>query len=537
MAFLAWDTHAQWRVIKFGSTGPLSMSTGYHNEEEYEDELYQEVEDSCSSGTDSEVETWLYSQLHYSTGLGQREEEDGSEEGAYAAVGQDPAGSCSHAAQRSTEPQWSLGKDSDPDSDSDGVESWMILDGEEREGDCNILLNVEIRDSSSSSSSSAEDENQAQSWAVSEKDMEAQMGNGCPSLRRTYRYYNPNKSATCQNCGKTGHFARNCPVPKKRAPCLLCGSEGHLRHSCPSSYCSNCHLPGHGFEDCLELAYWHKSCHRCGAAGHFLDACPDIWRQYHLTTQTGTLVKPDRIEAHRNPAYCCNCARRGHFGFECSQRRMSSGIYPNFPYVSRYDTTQDVCQRDSRVQKKAKELQDAGLLVLTADPQGGAREDEPTRKRKKNKGAGGNEAKGATPSRGKTWPEKRKERRQIKKLRREAMAHRAGETGPARLGEEEDCDFLRGPGRISSGAAAPPVKDKANPGVFGSGKHSDWKNRKCRDRKCKDRKCKDRKCKDRKCKDRNRSKGRMPGALKHEDVYPADENFLPVKLRARHRKW
>ncbi|XP_061108458.1 zinc finger CCHC domain-containing protein 7-like isoform X2 [Conger conger] len=273
------------------------------------------------------------------------------------------------------------------------------------------------------------------------------------------------------------------------------------------------------------------------AAGHFLDACPDIWRQYHLTTQTGTLVKPDRIEAHRNPAYCCNCARRGHFGFECSQRRMSSGIYPNFPYVSRYDTTQDVCQRDSRVQKKAKELQDAGLLVLTADPQGGAREDEPTRKRKKNKGAGGNEAKGATPSRGKTWPEKRKERRQIKKLRREAMAHRAGETGPARLEEEEDCDFLRGPGRISSGAAAPPVKDKANPGVFGSGKHSDWKNRKCRDRKCKDRKCKDRKCKDRKCKDRNRSKGRMPGALKHEDVYPADENFLPVKLRARHRKW
>ncbi|XP_064200419.1 zinc finger CCHC domain-containing protein 7-like isoform X1 [Anguilla rostrata] len=520
------------------------MSTGYQEEEEYEDELYREDEGSLSSGAESEAEVWLYSQLHYSTGLGQREEEDDGEEGQRRGETGDEEGACPAAGrdpntQRSPGQQWSSDRDSDPDPDSDGVESWMILDGEEQEGDCNILLNVEVRGSSSSSSnSSAEDGNNAHDWTVSEKDMEAQIGSRCPSLQRTYRYYNATKSVACQNCRRTGHFSRDCPGPKKRPSCLLCGDEGHLQHACPHRYCPNCCLPGHGFEDCLELAYWHKRCHRCGVAGHFHDACPDIWRQYHLTTQTGTLVKPDRMDAHRNSAYCYNCARRGHFGFACSQRRMSSGIYPNVPYVSRYDSTQDVCQRDSRVQKKAKELQDAGLLVLPPDPQGGDREESPTGKRKKHKGGGGKEAKGATPGarkgerqpgRGKTWPEKRKERRQIKKLRREAMAQRAGATGPALLEEEEEEEerlFLRGPERIPSGTATPPVKGKASPGLFGSGKCGDWKNRKCRDRKCRDRKCRERKS----------AKGRKQGALKHEDVYPSDENFLSVKRKARHRK-
>lgn len=180
------------------------------------------------------------------------------------------------------------------------------------------------------------------------------------------------------------------------------------------------------------------------------------------------------------------------------------------------------------------ELEDAGLLVLTSDPQGGAREEEPTRKRKKNKEGGGKEAKGAPPSakkgerlfsRGKTWPQKRKERRQIKKLRREAMAHRAGTAGPTRL-EEGERDFLRSPEKIPSGATTPLAKGSGSPGLFGSGKHGDWKNRKCKDRKCRDRKRRDGK----------RSKGRMRGGLKPEDIYPADENFLPLKRRARHRK-
>ncbi|KAJ8382646.1 hypothetical protein SKAU_G00034240 [Synaphobranchus kaupii] len=349
----------------------------------------------------------------------------------------------------------------------------MILDGEEREEDCNILLNVEFR-SSSSSSSSAEDENNAD-WTVSEKDMEAQNANRRPSLRPTCRYYNPNQSVTCQNCRKTGHFSRACPVPKKCASCLLCGSEGHLQHACPRRHCPQLPpAPATARSAAPELAYWHRRCCRCGAAGHFHDACPDIWRQYHLTTQTGTLVKPDRMDARRSPAYCYNCARRGHFGFACSQRRMSSGIYPNVPYISHYDTPQDVCQRDSRMQSKAKELQEAGLLVFSADPQGGAREEEPSRKRR-NKGGGGKEATGATPSakkgerlpgRGKTWPEKRKERRQIKKLRREVMAQRAGATGPAREEEEEEeaQHFLRGHEKMPSEAATRPAKGKASPG-------------------------------------------------------------------------
>ncbi|KAG5845282.1 hypothetical protein ANANG_G00137120 [Anguilla anguilla] len=137
------------------------MSTGYQEEEEeYEDELYREDEGSLSSGAESEAEVWLYSQLHYSTGLGQREEEDDGEEGQRRGETGDEEGACPAAGrdpntQRSPGQQWSSDRDSDPDPDSDGVESWMILDGEEQEGDCNILLNVEVWGSSSSSSSSS----------------------------------------------------------------------------------------------------------------------------------------------------------------------------------------------------------------------------------------------------------------------------------------------------------------------------------------------------------------------------------------------
>ncbi|KAJ8390981.1 hypothetical protein AAFF_G00097590 [Aldrovandia affinis] len=514
MAFLARDTHVDGYCLC--GTEPLNMFSGYRDDEEYEDELYREDEDSRSSGAESEVEVRLYSQLHYSTGLGQREEEElgqrqgetGDGEGggdpqlpSSPGRGQSSMGHCCFTAQETTDQHWSSGGDSDLDLDSDGVESWMILDEEEQEGDANILLNVEF---GVSSSSTDEDEDDAHNWTVSEKDMEAQIGNPRPALRRTNRYYNPNpnESVTCRSCRKTGHLAQHCPTPKKCPSCLLCGTEGHLPHACPGKHCPNCCLPGHGYEDCLELAYWHKQCRRCGATGHFHDACPDIWRQYHLTTRVGVLVKPGSTDAHRRAAYCYNCARRGHFGFVCGQRRMSSGIYANVPFVSHYDTPEDVRQRDSRMQRKAKELQDAGLLLLTTDPQGGAREEEPIN--------------GSEAARQREDVAGEEEGAPTDQEAAEGGNGSAHCRGGASEAEEEERHFLRGPETIPSVATTPPAKGQASPGLFGSGKRGDRKTKKCRDRK--------------------RCQGRKQGALKREAIFPSDENFIPIKSRTRHRK-
>ncbi|KAI4894050.1 hypothetical protein NFI96_011491, partial [Prochilodus magdalenae] len=113
----------------------------------------------------------------------------------------------------------------------------------------------------------------------------AQIFNKGAGLRRLSNRYYTEKTVTCHNCNKIGHLSKNCPSPKKLPCCSLCGLQGHFVKTCPNRHCSNCSLPGHTYDDCLEKAYWHKCCHRCGMIGHFFDACPDIWRQYHITVR------------------------------------------------------------------------------------------------------------------------------------------------------------------------------------------------------------------------------------------------------------
>ncbi|MCJ8749261.1 hypothetical protein PDJAM_G00174340 [Pangasius djambal] len=269
--------------------------------------------------------------------------------------------------------------DSDSDSDSDGLESWMILGREKEEGDQDIQLNVftvRNRDQPEFVSVGCDE----QSWAVSDKDKEAQICNKGASLRRVSNRYYTEKTVTCRSCNKLGHLSKNCPTPKKAPCCSLCGLQGHFMKTCPNRHCSNCALPGHTYDDCLERAYWHKRCHRCAMTGHFADACPDIWRQYHLTTSPGPPVKSPHPDAHRSPAYCYNCSGKGHFGHECTDRRMFNGTYPTLPFASSYDTQHDIKRREHRAHLRAKELQEAGLLEQAED----APTPQPPRKKAKN---------------------------------------------------------------------------------------------------------------------------------------------------------
>ncbi|XP_062864621.1 zinc finger CCHC domain-containing protein 7 [Trichomycterus rosablanca] len=274
------------------------------------------------------------------------------------------------------------------DSDSDSLQSWMVLGKDKQDGDQDIQLNVlPVNDRYQREFIHDDDE---QNWIVSNKDKEAQIFNKGAGARRISNRYYMEKNVTCHNCNKNGHLSKSCPTPKKSPCCSLCGAQGHFIKSCPNRYCSNCALPNHTYDDCRERAYWHKRCHRCAMTGHFADACPDIWRQYHLTTTVGPPEHPPPHphprpprpprEIRKPPAYCYNCSKKGHFGHECSERRMFNGTFPTLPFASSYDTQQDIRRLEHRAQVRARELQEAGLL----EPSEGAATPQPPRKKAKN---------------------------------------------------------------------------------------------------------------------------------------------------------
>ncbi|XP_058496162.1 zinc finger CCHC domain-containing protein 7 [Solea solea] len=256
--------------------------------------------------------------------------------------------------------------DSSDSSDSEGLENWMILGQGKQNEDQSISLNLE---GGSDSNTDAEEEDG--SWLVSDKDKEAQICNkdkGARTvLQRVSNRYYTSKNVNCRNCNKTGHLSKNCPEPKKLSPCFLCGTPGHQTRDCPNRHCNNCGLPGHLYSSCSERAYWHKQCHRCGMKGHFFDVCPEIWRQYHITGKTGPPVMQQGEDNGRSPAFCYNCSRKGHFGHACTRQRMFNGVYATIPFISHYDTVEDINRRQHRLKMKVKELKRNGCFSNTCE--------------------------------------------------------------------------------------------------------------------------------------------------------------------------
>ncbi|XP_043402273.1 zinc finger CCHC domain-containing protein 7 isoform X2 [Chelonia mydas] len=242
-------------------------------------------------------------------------------------------------------------------SESDNVESWMLLGCDADVRDENIILNLEGCGTAVSEGEDGVD------WSISDKDLEAQIGNYAP-LRRTNRYYATDKNVTCRNCDKRGHLSKNCPTPKKIPPCCLCAERDHLQNTCPARFCLNCCLPGHYSRECLERAYWRKHCNRCDMKGHYADACPEIWRQYHLTTRPGSIKRSSSYSEHSALVYCYNCSQKGHYGYECSEKRMYNGAFPSSPFIYYYDDEYDIKRRAQRAKRKVEELQEAGLLPV-----------------------------------------------------------------------------------------------------------------------------------------------------------------------------
>ncbi|XP_069910649.1 zinc finger CCHC domain-containing protein 7 isoform X3 [Oryctolagus cuniculus] len=204
-------------------------------------------------------------------------------------------------------------------SESDNVESWMLLGCEVDDKDDDILLNlVGCEDSVTEGEDGV-------NWFISDKDIEAQIGNNRSSGRWTHRYYSANKNVTCRNCDKCGHLSKNCPLPQKVRPCCLCSERGHLQYACPARFCLDCSLPMSSTHRCLQRSSWKKRCDRCDMLGHYADACPEIWRQYHLTIKPGPPKKPKTPSGQSARVYCYNCAQKGHYGHNSRKMEISQG--------------------------------------------------------------------------------------------------------------------------------------------------------------------------------------------------------------------
>ncbi|XP_042310425.1 zinc finger CCHC domain-containing protein 7 isoform X2 [Sceloporus undulatus] len=91
-------------------------------------------------------------------------------------------------------------------SESDNLEKWMLLGGDKDDRDDDILLNLEGCGASSSEDGTG--------WAISNKDLEAQIGNYV-AVRRHNRYYMTDKNVTCRNCDKRGHLSNKIVLPPK----------------------------------------------------------------------------------------------------------------------------------------------------------------------------------------------------------------------------------------------------------------------------------------------------------------------------------
>lgn len=147
---------------------------------------------------------------------------------------------------------------------------------------------------------------------------------------QSFRYHVALAGELCRCCGTRGHSTRSCRGRKAKV-CAFCADGGHKERCCPKRMCSRCYKKGHVVAECKQTII--PFCFLCRGKGHPSERCPDLWRRYHLTTEDGPIVEAELIMKPPEERYCYNCGHQGHFGHQCSQRRLG---FKTTPFIVSY---------------------------------------------------------------------------------------------------------------------------------------------------------------------------------------------------------
>lgn len=307
----------------------------------WDDEDSHSYRESDSDDLDSELESFLYATLHYSTG-----EECAAPKASPAVVPDESddvtildvvtskirnAGGCAVSAEElkcvSKRPKRKKrrltavaceepGPSTTPQGhdvivlSSDDDDEVIIFDEDSQQ---NLALNVTETPRSRGAESDL--------WHVDAEDLYRNS--------RGFRYHNKEK-AHCRKCDQMGHVAKFCRK-KKFKVCYCCSDLGHDGARCPKRMCSRCYEQGHTVAECKETDV--PSCTICYTKGHPGSLCPDLWRRYHMTTDDGPIVRVQLKTRPPEERFCYNCARQGHYGHQCQQKKRGR---PSTPFVVSY---------------------------------------------------------------------------------------------------------------------------------------------------------------------------------------------------------
>ncbi|KAG0619865.1 hypothetical protein M758_4G170700 [Ceratodon purpureus] len=124
----------------------------------------------------------------------------------------------------------------------------------------------------------------------------------------------------CNNCRRTGHFARDCP---NAAVCNNCGGSGHIAAACPvEPLCRNCKKPGHIASECRS----EPICNNCGKPGHLAKGCAAQEGGIPKAWLCNNCYRPGHLAVDcPNEKACNNCRQPGHLARDCLNSPVCNG--------------------------------------------------------------------------------------------------------------------------------------------------------------------------------------------------------------------